>query len=94
MSRTPSTAKIRPAALELGDTANFLALSVSTVERLVREGRFPKPRVLASRRVGWLVRELEAWLEERPVSEQLPPENTSRRAPAKKHSAPDAQTAS
>jgi len=71
--------KIRPAALKQEDAAGFLGLSVSTLENLVRQGDFPKPRQLAGRRVGFLVRELEEWLESRPVSNQLPPPNTSRR---------------
>ncbi|MDH6185517.1 AlpA family phage regulatory protein [Polaromonas sp. CG_23.6] len=72
--------KIRPVALKQEDVADFLGLSVSTLESLVRQGDFPKPRQLAGRRVGWLVRELEAWVESRPVSTQLPPPNTNRRA--------------
>jgi prophage regulatory protein len=42
----------------------------------VREGKAPKPRQLSDRRVGWLVRELEEWVEGRPASELLPPANT------------------
>lgn len=73
---------IRPSALNLDDAARYCALSTATVERLVREGKFPKPRQLSAQRVGYLVRELDAWLEERPVSELLPPKNTSgRRVP-------------
>jgi prophage regulatory protein len=75
-----TTLKIRPVALKQEDAAGFLGLSVSTLELLVRQGDFPKPRQLAGRRVGFLVRELEEWLEARPVSNQLPPPNTSRRA--------------
>jgi prophage regulatory protein len=72
--------QIRPAALEQGAAAAFLALSNSTFERLTREdASFPKPRQLSDRRVCYLVRELEAWLESRPVSSVLPPANTSRR---------------
>jgi len=71
---------IRPGALELPDAAAFVSLSVATVERQVREGTFPKPRQLSGRRVGYLVEELEEWLRTRPVSDQLPPPNTSRRA--------------
>ena len=69
---------IRPAALELASAAAFVSLSEATVERLVREGGFPKPRLLSGRRVAYLVRELEAWLEDRPVSDLPPPKNTSR----------------
>ncbi|WP_367847039.1 helix-turn-helix transcriptional regulator [Rhodoferax sp. WC2427] len=71
---------IRPAALEPPDAATYVALSVTTVERLVREGKFPKPRQLSGRRVGYLVRELDSWLDDCPVSDLLPPPNTSRRA--------------
>lgn len=85
--------KIRPAALRQEDAAAFLGLSVSTVEGLVRQGDFPKPRQLAGRRVGWLVRELEEWLESRPVSTQLPPPNTNRRAGSTQRNAPNAPTA-
>jgi prophage regulatory protein len=74
-----SAVRIAPAALDLTDAAMYLSLSEATLERLVREGSAPKPRQLAGRRVGYLVRELDEWLESRPVSAQLPPPNTSRR---------------
>lgn len=67
--------QLKPAAIDLDTAAAFVALSPSTVEKLVREGAFPKPRQLSGRRVGYLVRELEEWIEARPVSEQLPPVN-------------------
>ena len=67
---------IRPAALEKERAAQFVCLSVSTLEKLQREGNFPRPRLLSHKRVGYLVRELEEWLESRPVSDQLPPPNT------------------
>ena len=72
------TSAIRPAAIDLASAAAFVSLSEATVERLVREGGFPKPRLLSGRRVAYLVRELEAWLEDRPVSDLPPPRNTSR----------------
>lgn len=74
-----SPVRISPAALDLTNAAMYLSLSEATLERLVREGSAPKPRQLAGRRVGYLVRELDEWLESRPVSAQLPPPNTSRR---------------
>lgn len=64
--------------LELEAVAGVVALATSTVQRLVRENDFPKPRQLSGRRVGWLVRELEEWAENRPVSALLPPTNTAR----------------
>jgi prophage regulatory protein len=67
---------LTPGALDLGNTALYVALSISTVQKLVREGDFPPPRKLSAARVGFLVRELDEWLEARPVSQLLPPPNT------------------
>lgn len=67
--------QLKPAAVDLETAAAFVSLSESAVLRLVREGRFPKPRQLSGRRVAYLVRELEEWVESRPVSEILPPDN-------------------
>jgi prophage regulatory protein len=69
----------RPLYLDKPTVAQFVALSETTVERLVRENGFPKPRVLSGRRVAWLTREVEAWAESRPVSDLLPPPNTGAR---------------
>jgi prophage regulatory protein len=76
---------VKPAYLEIQDACSFVALKKSTLETLVREDKFPKPRQLSGRRVAWLVRELEEWAESRPVSEQLPPENTGAKKPAGQH---------
>lgn len=67
---------VKPAYLDLPGACSFVALGETTLQKLVRENKFPKPRELSGRRVGWLVRELEEWAESRPVSDQLPPENT------------------
>ena len=56
--------------------AECVALSETTIEKLVRQDEFPKPRVLSGRRVAWLLREVEEWAESRPVSDLLPPRNT------------------
>lgn len=69
---------VKPLYLELDAAAEAVALAPTTVQRLVRAGNFPQPRQLSGRRVAWLVRELEEWAETRPVSELLPPDNTSR----------------
>lgn len=71
---------MKPIYLELEAVAGAVALAASTVQRLVREGAFPKPRQLSDRRVAWLVREIEEWAEARPVSDLPPPPNTSKRA--------------
>lgn len=59
--------------LDLPSVAEAVALSESVVKKLVREGKFPQPRQLSGRRVAWLVREVEAWVEACPVSQLLPP---------------------
>ena len=68
---------IEPVLLDKPSAAAFLALSESTFEQLMRDGHAPRPRVLSARRVGWLVRELREWAEAKPISDMLPPENTS-----------------
>lgn len=81
-----SPVAIRPAYLDRAGVAAYLALSESTVEKLVREGSLPRPRLLSDRRTAWLVRELDEWAEQRPVSDLAPPPNTGapkpRRQPA------------
>lgn len=56
-------------------------LSKSTIEEEIRLGRFPKPRQFSARKVGWLVREVDAWIEARPESDQPPPPNTCAKKP-------------
>lgn len=67
-----------------------ITLSESTIDEEIRQARFPKPRQLAGRRVGWLVEEVLEWARTRPVSEQPPPPNTGAKKPRR---APDPQTA-
>lgn len=69
---------MKPLYIDLPSVALMVSLAEATVQREVREGRFPKPRVLSGRRVGWLMRELEEWAESRPVSDLPPPPNTGR----------------
>lgn len=77
---------MQPAALNLNDAALYVALSTSTVQLLMRGGDFPQARRLSAGRVAFLVRELDAWLESRPIAAMLPPPNTGhrRRLPADK----------
>lgn len=75
---------MRPLYASLNLVTNMMAMSASTVQRLVREDKFPKPRQLSGHRVAWLVRELEEWAESRPVSDLLPPPNTGAPKPRQK----------
>ena len=52
---------ITPVFLDLPTVAQVVALSAATIERLEREGQFPKRRQLSGQRVGWLVREVQEW---------------------------------
>jgi prophage regulatory protein len=74
---------IRPLYLDIASVAGAVSLSVSTVEKLVREEAFPAPRMLSGRRVAWLLSEVEAWCEQRPVSNLPPPHNAGGRKSAK-----------
>jgi len=85
----------RPLYLDKQAVCEFVALSEATVENLVRLDKFPKPRLLSGRRVGWLVRELVDWAESRPVSDLPPPKNTGwRRVSAAAQAAPASHRAS
>ncbi|MEX3968682.1 helix-turn-helix transcriptional regulator [Paraburkholderia sp. EG286B] len=72
----PAPTSMKPLYLDLPAVAATVSLSETSVQKLVRENQFPKPRMLSGRRVAWLTREVEAWAEERPVSDLLPPPNT------------------
>ncbi len=62
---------------DLPTIAAMVSLSEASVQKLVRNDEFPKPRQLSGRRVGWLVREVSEWAESRPHSNLPPPANTS-----------------
>jgi prophage regulatory protein len=64
-----------PAAIDMDQVAAYLSLSSSSIERMVRKGEFPAPRQLSGRRVAFLVKEVDEWLINRPVSDQPPPVN-------------------
>lgn len=69
------TVVLRPAVIDEDQAAAYLSLSVSTITNMERRGEFPKKRQLSGRRVGYLLREVDEWLEARPVSNLLPPVN-------------------
>jgi prophage regulatory protein len=74
---TASTAvplTIEPLAVDKETAAAMLGgMSVSTLETLGRTEELLQPVELSSRRVGYLVENLRAWLRTRPKSTQLPP---------------------
>lgn len=84
---------IKPIFLDLPTVAVVLSLSESTVQGLVRHGDFPAPRKMSDRRVGWLMREVEAWAEARPASDLPPPANTGAKKPRRATPQPTSQDA-
>jgi prophage regulatory protein len=70
---------MKPIYIELSELSAGLTLGEATIQRMVRENEFPKPRQLSARRVAWLMREVEEWAESRPVSDLPPPPNTGKR---------------
>lgn len=73
----PGIVYLKPLYLDRVQAAAYLSLSESTLENLVAKGDAPKPRKLSKGRSGWLVDELETWGRARPVSDLLPPVNSS-----------------
>jgi prophage regulatory protein len=69
----------KPLYIDLAGLPEVIALAPATIQRLVRDGQFPKPRQISPHRVAWLYRELVEWSEQRPVSDLPPPPNTGGR---------------
>ncbi|HYD97047.1 MAG TPA: AlpA family phage regulatory protein [Noviherbaspirillum sp.] len=70
---------MKPIYIDLPDVSAVVSLGETTIQRMIREGEFPAPRQLSGRRVAWLVREIEEWAENRPVSNLPPPQHTGKR---------------
>jgi len=47
------------------EAAQHVGLSVTTVLKLTRDGKFPKPIKLTEKSVGWKVEDLDRWVNER-----------------------------
>lgn len=58
--------------LRINDVADRLGLSRSHVWRMVKDGRFPKPRRLSSRAIAWPESDVSAWIGDRPVFDAPP----------------------
>jgi prophage regulatory protein len=59
--------------LSVRQISEATGLSSVTIWRKEKAGEFPARRQLGSRRVGWLTREVEDWLEATPKSEITSP---------------------
>lgn len=51
--------------LKLREVSSLTKLSSSTIYRLIKTGDFPKPIKLATHASGWLLAEVDEWLEGR-----------------------------
>lgn len=67
---------MRPILVDLEAASKLTGLSESTIQGLIRNNDFPKPRKGSDRRALYLTRELEEWAENRPIAEFLPPPKT------------------
>lgn len=52
----------RTQAISILEVIQRTSLSRSTIERMIRDGRFPKPIRLSVNRRGWLESDVEQWL--------------------------------
>lgn len=66
---------------EKSELPELTTLAESTIDEEIRQGRFPKPRQLAGRRVGYFIDDIMEWARSRPVSGQPPPPNTGAKKP-------------
>lgn len=65
-----------PKILNAKQICETTGLSLVTIWRKEKAGEFPNRRQLGSRRVGWLAREIDEWLEATPRSKITSPRIT------------------
>jgi prophage regulatory protein len=54
--------------VRIREAIQITGLKRSTIFKLIRNGDFPKQRQLTDRATGWLLSEIMAWVEARPVA--------------------------
>lgn len=64
---------VKPVFLSSAECARFVSLSEGSVHKLVRENKFPKPRMISEHRSAWLTAEVEEWAMTRPISDLAGP---------------------
>jgi prophage regulatory protein len=57
--------------LRIQDVVQRVGLSRSTIWNMSSDGRFPAPRNLSGRSVGWLAADVRAWIDSRPRNSAL-----------------------
>ena len=48
--------------LSIKEVSNLIGISISTINRGVKEGRFPPKRKLSTQRVGFLKYQIDQWI--------------------------------
>ena len=51
--------------IKLPDVINLSSLSSASIYRLIKKGEFPQQIKLAERSSGWLLHEVEQWLDDK-----------------------------
>ena len=51
--------------IKLPDVIDLVSLSTASIYRLIKKGEFPKQIKLSERSSGWLLSEVEQWLDDK-----------------------------
>lgn len=54
--------------ISMREVKEMTGKSRSTIWRWIRDGKFPKPRQVGTRDIGWLESEIEEWVQALPMS--------------------------
>ena len=57
--------QVQPKVLRLDAVTKQLGVGRSTLYRWMDEGRFPRPIKLGGKAVGWLVSDIDCWIDQR-----------------------------
>jgi prophage regulatory protein len=53
--------------IRMPEVARTTSLSKSTIYDLIKANKFPRPKRLGKRAVGWLANDIQSWIESRPL---------------------------
>ena len=59
-------------ALTVGDVAELLGVSRTTVREWVSRGKFPQPRAFGPKLLRWLESDVDRWMRARPAARDVP----------------------
>ncbi len=54
--------------LTFKEVEHITGMSRSTIYRQMKLGEFPRPKMVSQRKVGFLSRDLESWIDERKIA--------------------------